>query len=78
MGAYTYKDQRLTSTIFFYCSLLFFLRQDLSVNPELTNWLGRLTSKFQSPLTCLWFPSTRLTEMRNTTPDFYLVLGIST
>lgn len=71
MGAYTYKDQRLTSTIFFYCSLLYFLRQDLLVNPELTNWLGQRTS-------LSLVPSTRLTEVHNTTPDFYLVLGIST
>lgn len=77
MYAYIYKDQRLASTIFFNFALLYFLRQDLSVNPELTNWLGWLTSKFQSSLICLWFLSTRLTEV-HTTPGFYLVSGIST
>lgn len=51
MCAYMCKGQRLTSTTFFYCSLLYFLRQDFSLNPELTNWLDRLTIKFQHPLT---------------------------
>lgn len=71
-----YKDQRLTSTILLFSTL--FLETGSLSEPR-THKLARPTDKQVPESTYLSLvPSTRLTEVHNTTPDFYLVLGIST